>query len=236
MQSLLVKGIFLVSLIIYFILSGAVPLRSHYRFLRKRNEGCKLFCQHISAAFMKRFKFSIRNAFLTASQILVLPVIIIFTNLIKGGTFAYSQKISDAHSFTLDYFQGTYVTYGIDPRSNFTIDLGDTYADLFQSPETLYMVDLEEENYLEYLLEQAIKDFKLYETKYTIGAVFINYYSKILIIASYNADIYHSAPTSLLYVYNAILAYYIKDQSLFFDISNEPLPYREVEYNLVSFR
>lgn len=135
--------------------------------------------------------------------------------------------------FNLKAYEKTTVVYGIDPSSNATIDLADTYASLLEK-QNLDLVDLDDENYLTYLLKIAKRDFKLYTFDYIIGAVFLNDFNKTMVIGYYNAEAYHSAPTSLLYLHNAILALMLKDTSVNFEVEIAPLPPKHAEGEIVS--
>lgn len=187
----------------------------------------------MNALFRKNYTFSKRNKMLSLSTIVILPLVLILSNLMTKADTSEINKPEDDEPFDLNVFGRTHVIYGIDPSSDLTIDLGDTYASLLET-ETMHLVDLEQQNYLVYYIKHALDDGVLYQTKFIIGAVFEKVLNSTLITALYNPEAYHSPVISLLYVHNTILAYYDKEAKYKFHVINNPLPHKDVTHQIVS--
>lgn len=187
----------------------------------------------MNALFKKNYTFSKRNKMLSLSTIIILPLVLILSNLMTKADTSNINKPEDGEPFDLNVFGRTHVVYGIDPSSHLTIDLGDTYASLLET-ENMHLVDLEEENYIAFYVKHALEDGILFQTKFIIGAVFDKVLNSTLITAFYNSNAYHSPIISLLYVHNTILAYYDKEAKYKFHVINNPLPHKDVSHEIVS--
>lgn len=189
----------------------------------------------MNALFRKNYTFWKRNKMLSLSTIVILPLVLILSNLMTKADTSEINKPEDDEPFDLNAFGRTHVVYGIDSNSKLAIDLGDTYASLLKT-ENMHLVDLAEENYIVYYIKYASQNGILYQKKFIIGAVFEKALNSTLITAFYNPEAYHSPVISLLYVHNTILAYYDKEAKYRFHVINNPLPHKDVNHQIVSIK
>lgn len=205
------------------------------------NSGMSLLLQQYYALTVKRFIHSVRNKVLIVSQ-LIIPVAILFINLIylKYGPI----KVEDSPSLkiTLSSYSTNYVPYYVgNPADQSLTEISNYYTQSVRLNANSQPFNLRtsqtNQTVVDYCLErrETIDDFlscvgrtsyNYLIDNYVTAAYFQNYTNNAFGLTSYfNNQPYHVPPLAINQISNSLLNFYSKSKELkTITVTNHPLP------------
>ncbi|XP_071813575.1 phospholipid-transporting ATPase ABCA3-like isoform X2 [Apostichopus japonicus] len=191
-----------------------------------RNTGLMLYCQQFRALFIKRFLHSLRNWLLMIFQLLI-PIQCTLVSLLAAIMFPAVSN-SPPLSMNISVYGDTYIPYQV-TNSSTAIGLGEVYASQFNGTRTgtefvnTSYPDLSMADFLLDRNENTTVSFNFDNLMASTFNLATGEADKIMSVAHFNNQPYHSAPMSLSAVDNAFLKYYSNDKFSVHTI-NHPLP------------
>ena len=194
-----------------------------------RNTGTALYLQQFRAMFLKRVLHTFRNKIVTASQLIV-PLFFTLMALIVIKTFPLNTT-SPPLLLSINDFKTNYLPVTTAVNASETLNrLSRFYMDQFNDTlaKVVYVNDLphfkSNPDLVQYLADKGKESISTYNLRYLVAADFQEMGKKIVTMAYFNNQAYHSPAITLANMASAILKFIANSSMINYDMTNHPLP------------